>query len=41
MEKMAKCAVRTVLHEIDNPEDAGMIYEIDSDVVLRNSIRQI
>ena len=41
MEKMAKCAVRTVLHEIDNPEDAGMIYEIDSDVVLRDSIRRI
>lgn len=41
LERMAKCAVKLVLREIQDPMTSGVIYEVDSDVIKRESVRKI
>ncbi|MBR6156957.1 MAG: LacI family DNA-binding transcriptional regulator [Lachnospiraceae bacterium] len=41
IEHMAKCAVKLVMREIRDPDAAGVMYEVDADVVRRDSVRQI
>lgn len=41
MEHMAKCAIKLVLREINEPTAAGVIYEVDSGMVIRDSIARI
>ena len=41
LEHMARCAIKLVLREISDPSAAGVIYEVDSDMVIRDSIARI
>lgn len=38
IEHMAKCAIKLVLREMEDPSASGVIYEVDSYVVCRSSI---
>ena len=40
MDAMARCAIKLVIRECDDSSAAGVIYEIDSDVVIRDSIKR-
>lgn len=41
MEHMAECAIKLVLREINDPTVAGVIYEVDSNMIIRDSIARI
>ena len=41
MDKMAKCAVKLLLREQKDPMSAGVIYEVDSRMVIRDSILKV
>ena len=41
MAGMAKCAINLVLREIRDPSSAGVICEVDSNMVFRDSIAEM